>query len=212
MTSTTTKPSRTSLQRLRLVIWALVGIAALGFGALLLSRSGEPSPSTAPGMTFTMGGPFTLVGANGKPFSSTQLAGKPYAMFFGFTNCPDVCPNTLARLAQLRQQLGQGEDSFRIVFVSVDPERDTPEAMRTYQDMLGTPVIALTGSPAQIARVTKSHAIHFAKVPQEGAPDGYTMDHTAAVLLFDKAGKFQSTIALEEQDPAALSKLQRLTA
>jgi protein SCO1/2 len=161
---------------------------------------------------FTLGGPFTLTGADGKSFSSQQLAGKPYAIFFGFTNCPDVCPNTLARLAKLRQQLGKGDDSFRIVFVTVDPERDTPAAVGAYSKLFDTPVIGLTGSPAQIAQVAKQHGIYHAKVPQPDQPDGYTVDHGAAVLLFDRSGDFAGTIAQEEGDAPALAKLQRVVA
>jgi protein SCO1/2 len=220
MTDTpTTKPPRTTLQKVRLLIWVLAGLAAVGFAVLLLRpQAGGPGQTvvtrSAPGMPgFTVGGPFTLTGADGKPFNSAQsLAGKPYAMFFGFTNCPDVCPNTLARLARQRQLLGKGDDAFEIVFVSVDPERDTPEAVGKYAELFNTPIIGLTGTPDQIAQVTKQHAIYKAKVPDEAAPGGYTMDHGASVLLFGRDGKFVGTIALEEGDSPALDKLRRITA
>src|SRR5919112_1134772 len=108
MTDTpTTKSPRTTLQKVRLLIWALVAGAAAGFAVLLLRPQAGPGETiltrAAPGMPgFTLGGPFTLTGADGKPFNSAQaLAGRPYAMFFGFTNCPDVCPNTLGKLAKL---------------------------------------------------------------------------------------------------------------
>lgn len=208
----TDAPRPNPLHRVRLIVWALVGVAALVFAFLLL-RPSDPNARVEPGMPgFTLGGPFTLTGADGKPFSSQQLAGKPYAIFFGFTNCPDVCPNTLARLAKFRQQLGKGDDSFRIVFVTVDPERDTPEAVGAYSALFDTPVIGLTGSPAQIAQVAKQHGIYHAKVPQPDQPDGYTVDHGAAVLLFDRSGEFAGTIAQEEQDAPALAKLKRVTA
>ena len=212
MATTDTKPQRTALQRIRLAIWLLAGLAAIGFAALLFLTNRGPQQSQPAALNFTMGGPFTLTGADGKPFSSAKLAGKPYAVFFGFTHCPDVCPMTLARLARLRQQLGEGPNAFNIVFITVDPERDTPQAMANYVRMFDTPVIALTGTPEQVRQVVKSHAAYAAKAPQKDAPGGYTVDHTAATLLFDADGKFQSTIALEEQDPAALDKLKRLTA
>ena len=209
-TATSARPA--GLRRVRLVIWALVAVAAALFAWLLLrpSPQGNQLQSTPTGIT--VGGPFTLTGADGRPFSSTQLAGKPYAVFFGFTHCPDVCPTTLARLATLRQRLGQGQDSFRIVFVSVDPERDTPEAVGKYAQLFNTPIIGLTGSRAQIDQVAKQHAVYQAKAQAAEAPEGYTMDHGATVLLFDGAGKFVATIAPEEGDPAALDKLKRTTA
>src|SRR5688500_7126643 len=114
MDTTDTEPARNPLKAVRLVIWGLVAVAALVFAFLLLRPQADPNARVQPGLPgFTLGGPFTLTGVDGKPFSSTQLAGKPYAMFFGFTNCPDVCPNTLARLAKLRRDLGEGDDSFR---------------------------------------------------------------------------------------------------
>jgi protein SCO1/2 len=157
----------------------------------------------------SFGGPFTLVGSDGQPFPSSRLAGKPYAIFFGFTHCPDVCPTALARLVKLRRELGQGDDSFRIVFVSVDPERDGPEQVGAYEKAFGGPVIALTGSPEQVAQVKKQYGIFSQKVPDGSG--GYTVDHTATVLLFDRNGRFASTISAEEQDAPALDKLKQLT-
>ena len=218
-TSPNTEPPRSTLRTVRLLIWALVALAAVGFAFLLL-RPASVGPGetvltrTAPGMPgFTLGGPFTLTGADGKPFNSAQaLAGKPYAVFFGFTNCPDVCPNTLGRLAQLRKQLGRGEDAFEIVFISVDPERDSPEAVGRYAQLFGTPIIGLTGTPEQVAQVAKQHAVYQARVKDAAAPDGYTVDHGAAVLLFGRDGKFVGTIAQEEGAAPARDKLKRITA
>lgn len=204
------------LKMLRLILWALVGLAALGFASLLIFRSDGPTVTSRadPGMPgFTLGGPFTLTGTDGKPFSSAQaLSGRPYAMFFGFTNCPDVCPNTLGRLAKLRKELGQGDKAFDIVFVSVDPKRDTPAVIKEYVGLFGTPIIGLTGTEEQVAAVAKNHAIYQRKVEDPAAPGGYTMDHGSQVLLFGREGKFVSTIALEEADGPALDKLRRITA
>ena len=215
MTDTPTNPT---LRRIRLGIWLLAALAALGLGFLLL-RPATPETSRTefkpaePGLPgFTLGAPFTLVGSDGKPFSSASLAGKPYAMFFGFTHCPDVCPTTLARLARLRTNLGKGDKGFEILFVSVDPERDTPKVVGDYARLFNTPVIGLTGTREQVDAVAKSHAIYQARVPDKGAPDGYTVDHGAAVLLFGRDGKFVSTIAIEEGDGPALDKLRRIAA
>jgi protein SCO1/2 len=133
-------------------------------------------------------------------------------VFFGFTNCPDVCPNTLGRLAKLRGALGKGDGAFDIVFISVDPKRDTPAVMKDYVGLFGTPIIGLTGSEEQVAAVAKSHAIYQARVPDKAAPGGYTVDHGSQVLLFGRNGKFVSTIAQEEADAPALDKLRRIVA
>lgn len=204
------------LRMLRLVLWSLVGLATVAFAWLLLVRPDGPTTTSRadPGMPgFTIGGPFTLTGTDGKPFSSAQaLAGRPYVMFFGFTNCPDVCPNTLGRLAKLRREIGKGDRAFDIVFVSVDPKRDTPAVVKQYVALFGTPIIGLTGSEEQVAAVAKSHAIYQARVPNRAAPGGYTIDHGSQVLLFGRDGKFVSTIALEEMDGPALDKLRRIIA
>lgn len=158
----------------------------------------------------TIGGPFTLVGSDGQTFSSSKLAGKPYAIFFGFTHCPDVCPTTLARMVQLRRQLGEGDDAFEIVFVTVDPERDGPSEVGKYGELFDSSVIGLTGSPAQIEQVKKQFGIFSQKVPDESG--GYSVDHTATVLLFDRSGDLIGTIAPEESKDAAIAKLKRLIA
>ena len=155
-----------------------------------------------------MGGPFTLTGSDGKPFSSSSLAGKPYVIFFGFTHCPDVCPTTLARMVKLRKQLQAGDRPFEILFVSVDPERDGPVEVGKYAELFDSPITGLTGSPAQIDQVKKQFGIFSQKVP--GQDGNYSVDHTATVLLFDRQGKFVATIAPEEGDGPALEKLKRI--
>ena len=197
------------LRRIRILIWILVAMAAAGLAWLLLRPQSE-SPATEPNAAVSLGGPFTLVDANARPFSSSQLNDRPYAIFFGFTHCPDVCPTTLARLVQLRNELGKGSGAFAIVFVTVDPERDGPKEVGAYAQAFNAPIVGLTGSPAQIDRVKKQFGIFSQKVPDDSG--GYTVDHTATVLLFAKGGKFDGTIAHEEQTAAALAKLKRLTA
>ena len=193
------------MRQARIILWIIVAAAALAAGALFLAQSRpEEDPQSS---TSSFGGPFTLVDSKGQPFASSKLTGRPYAMFFGFTHCPDVCPTTLARLVRLRRQLGD-DNAFRIVFVTVDPERDGPAEVGKYADLFGAPVVGLTGSEAQIAKVKKDFGIYSEKV---GTGDSYTVDHTATVLLFDKSGRFQSTIAPDETDPPALAKLRLLT-
>ena len=198
------------LARVRLVLWALVGLAAVA----LIYVATRPRPAVPPSVSempmSTIGGPFTLTGSDGKPFSSARLNDKPAAIFFGFTHCPDVCPTTLARLAKLRRQLGQGDDAFKIVFITVDPERDGPKEVGRYAALFDTPVIGLTGTVPQIEQVKKQFGVYSEKAPQPGG--GYSVDHTATVLLMDRDGKFVATLAPEEGDAVALDKLRRITA
>jgi protein SCO1/2 len=196
-----------SLSRLRLMLWLIVGLVALGM-VVLIWRQSEPQQSASTSLG-TIGGPFTLTGTDGKPFASSRLNGRPAAIFFGFTHCPDVCPTTLARLAKLRKQLGKGDDALSIVFVSVDPERDTPAELGTYMQLYDTPVIGLTGTPAQVEQVKRQFGIYSRKVEQPGG--GYSVDHTASVMLLDKNGQFVATLSPEEGDQVALEKLKRLS-
>jgi protein SCO1/2 len=186
----------------------VVGLAAIA-GLVVALRGPPAAPEIASsGSMSDIGGPFLLTASDGTPFSSEQLAGKPYALFFGFTHCPDVCPTTLARLARLRKQVGKGDDAFAIVLVSVDPQRDTPAEMARYATLFGTPVIALTGSAPAIEGIKKLFGVYSEKVPQAGGD--YNVDHTATTFLMDAEGKFAATISPNEGDPAALAKLKRL--
>ena len=197
------------MRRARTILWVAVAIAGLVALTLALRPAATPQASISTTMA-ELGGPFTLTGSDGQPFSSARLAGRPYAIFFGFTHCPDVCPTTLARLARLSKALGPDDTVFERVFISVDPERDKPADMARYTGLFGTPIIGLTGSPEEIKRVKKLYGIYSKKVPLPGGD--YSVDHTATVLLFDRNGHFTSTIATDEGDGPALEKLKALTA
>ena len=197
------------MRQVRIILWIAVAIALVGAGYLLTRKPEQVPPNGNMIELSNFGGPFTLLGSDGQPFSSAKLNGKPYVLFFGFTHCPDVCPTTLARLVKLRQQLG-GERPFEILFVTVDPERDGPAEVGKYAELFNSPIIGLTGSPAQIDHVKKQFGVFSEKVEQ---PSGdYSVNHTSTVFLFDRAGKFGGTIATEEQDDAALAKLKRISA
>jgi protein SCO1/2 len=197
-----------TLRRIQMAIWSLVILALGGMSYLLLRPASPPLQAEQSSPIRELGGPFTLTDADGKAFSSSQLNGKPYAIFFGFTHCPDVCPTTLSRMARLRQQAGVAPAAMPLLFVTVDPERDGPSEVGKYAQLFGAPIIGLTGSPAQIETVKKQYGIFSAKVPGESGD--YSVDHTATVLLFGRDGKFVATIAPEEGDQVALAKLRRL--
>lgn len=194
------------LGKVRLVLWTLVALAAVG-GIIIAMRAPTPSPQGSEMAVQSIGGPFTLTGSDGKPFGSQQLAGRPYAIFFGFTHCPDVCPTTLARLAKLRRDLNKGDRPFEILFVTVDPERDGPAEVGAYSDLFDTPIIGLTGSIEAIEKVKRQFGVYSEKV---GEGDVYTVNHTATVFLVDGQGHFVSTVSPEENDAIALKKLERL--
>jgi protein SCO1/2 len=209
MTDPASPPS--NLKRVRILLWALVAAAVAVAAFLWLSpKASEDTPTvTTSGASATLGGPFTLVGDDGQPFSSARLAGKPYAIYFGFTRCGDVCPITLGRLVKLRKQAG-GDDQLNIVFVTIDPAHDGPAEVGQYDKAFNAPIIGLTGSQAQIDRVKKQYGI-FAQPAMHAMP-GKEMEHTATVLLFDRYGKLAGTIATDETDAAALGKIKRLVA
>jgi protein SCO1/2 len=205
------QPPRRKLAQVRILIWVLVALAIAGAAFLLLYPRVPVHPpemqTTAAPANF--GGPFSLVGADGKPFQSASLIGKPYAIYFGYTRCGDVCPITLGRLVKLRKQAG-GEGRLNIVFVTIDPANDGPKEVGQYADLFGAPIIGLTGSQAQIDRVKKQYGIFAAPEPEAGG--GMKMDHTATVLLFGPGGKLEGTISTDEPDSAALQKIRRLVA
>ncbi len=194
------------LKAARTVLWLLTLLVAGAALYALLNRSEPPQEQT--GYGDTVGGPFALTAPDGSTVTDRTLAGKPFALFFGFTRCPDVCPTTLARLAQLRKRMGEDGDAFEIVFVSVDPQFDTPEDIGRYIALFDTPIIGLTGTKEQIDAVVDAYHAFYEKVPIEGG--GYTVDHTASVFLMDREGKLQSIIDYHESAETSLAKLERL--
>jgi protein SCO1/2 len=207
---TETAPPRSKLKQVRLLIWALAGLALVGMAALLLFPGGAvhgPEPETGSAAA-SFGGPFTLVGADGRPFSSSALAGKPFAIFFGFTRCGDICPTTLSRLVKLRREAAD-DAAMNIVFVTIDPQRDGPKDVGQYAALFGAPIIGLTGSPAQIGQVKKQYGV-FAQPESDAGGHEYMMNHTSTVLLFDRSGKFVTTISQDDPDSAAIEKLRSL--
>ncbi len=192
------------LAKVRIVLWALVALTAIGATVIFIARPFERSGSM-------FGGPFEMVATTtGEPFTQDDLLGTPTLMFFGYTYCPDVCPTTLAESVGWKEQLNLGDDDLRIVFVSVDPERDTLEHMRTYLSNFGPDVMGLVGSDAQTEQIKRSYGVFSEKVDEEGMSD-YLVNHTASVFMIDAEGEFFGTIAWGEDTSVALEKIRRLT-
>jgi protein SCO1 len=174
-------------------VWAILAILALAFAALtgLAVKRGILGGQT---QTAAIGGPSHMVDQTGRPTDASALKHKWSAVFFGFTYCPDVCPGTLAALASATDQLGPKGKDLKIVFISVDPARDTVAQMKNYLSPAYVPksTLGLTGSPDQVAAAAKAYRVYYAKVGE--GPD-YTVDHSTAIYLMDPKGRFNRVIA-----------------
>lgn len=177
------------MPRHRIVLILACVVAAI-FAAGLAFRAGvfKPAPASA-----AVGGPFQLVDQNGVATTEKALNGQWNAVFFGFTYCPDVCPGTLQGLAAATDILGPKAKDLKIVFISVDPERDTMKQMKAYlsADYVPKSTLGLTGTPQQVTAAAKAYRVYFAKVGD--GPD-YTIDHSTAIYLMDPKGRFSTVI------------------
>ena len=160
------------------------------------------------GSVFDIGGPFVLASARGGTVDSRSLAGRPYAVFFGFTHCPEVCPTTLYDMSNSMAGLGDAAKDFRVFFITVDPERDTLATMKDYVSNFDPRIEALVPTADQLKQLASEFRVYYAKVPTS---DGsYTMDHTASVFLFGRDGRFAGTLAYDEAAGTKQAKLKRL--
>lgn len=187
---------------MRTILAGILILMAAGVGWLTFDWYSSKNSAQA------FGAPFVLVDQKGAEITEAAFRGQPSAVFFGFTHCPEVCPTTLFELDGLLKQMGDEGKNLRAYFVSVDPERDTPEVMNSYVSNVSDRITGITGAPDKIAAMAKAFGIYSKKVPTEGSD--YTMDHTASVLLLDSKGDFFGTIAYEENPETALAKLKRL--
>jgi protein SCO1/2 len=199
------------MRAVRITLWLLVAIALFGLGALAVQRyAGGAQTGQSAGAGTPFGGPFELVDQSGAPVTEAIFRGKPAAVLFGYTHCPDVCPTTLMQMAEWRKALGSDAEKMHFVFVTVDPERDTVPVMRDYVGAFSDKITGVTGEPDKVAAMTKAFKIYSRKVPLEGGD--YSMDHTASVLLLGADGDLAGTIARDEDRETAMAKLKRLVA
>jgi protein SCO1 len=195
------------MKTIRIAAWALVAAALLftGLSYFGLGSLREKATSFA-----GVGGPFALTSARGGVVDSASLAGNPYAVFFGFTHCPEVCPTALYEMSALLERLGEDAKSFRVFFITVDPERDTAEMMKDYMANFDPRIEGLVPGLAQLPKLAADFRVHYAKVPTSDG--GYTMDHTASIFLMDADGRFAGTLAYGEAADMREAKLRKLLA
>ncbi len=200
-----------TLKLIRYAAWAAIAALAVLSAIVLVAPRGADKVLSGAGAT--VGGPFTLASATGGSVDSATLKGKPYAVFFGFTQCPDICPTTMYEMTQnlkaLDAKAGSAAKDFRVYFITVDPERDDASLLKDYLSAFDPRIVGLIPKDQdELARIAKSFRIYYKKVPQPGG--GYTMDHSAAVLLYDKNGDWAGTVDTQESDSAREAKLERL--
>jgi len=200
------------LKIIRYGAWAAVAVLAfftlaVGLGWLVTDGPGRMQRERASGIP-DIGGAFTMTNHRGETVTDRDIQGKPTLIFFGFTSCPEVCPTTLSDISGWLQDLGPDADRLNVLFVSVDPERDTVEQLANYVSLFDQRIVGLTGTPDQLAAMAKVYRVYYRKVPLEEG--GYTMDHSAMVYMMDARGRFVGTIDYHEARELALPKLRRL--
>jgi protein SCO1/2 len=193
----------------------LAGASLLAPLLALAACERRPSAAAAPSFKGTditgadFGRKLSLPDVDGRLRTLDDFKGKVIVLFFGYTQCPDVCPTTMAELAQVKKSLGAEGDQVQGVFVTIDPERDTPEVLRGYVAAFDPGFVALRGSPEQTAAAAKEFKVFYAKVPGKTA-GSYTMDHTAASYIFDKEGRLRLFFRYGSGAQALASDLQTL--
>jgi protein SCO1/2 len=153
---------------------------------------------------------FTLIDQDGKKVSLSDFKGKYLLVFFGYTYCPDVCPTSMLRIKETLENLGKYKDKVHVLFISVDPERDTPELLKkfiSFYDPEGKYITGLTGSPEDIKKVAKQFRAYYEKVPLKDNPEvGYLVDHTAFIYLIDKKGIMRLIFRPANDDPKRIAQ------
>ena len=175
-------------------------------------QSFTPALPASSGTQTTFTQPFTLTGHNGETVTEKTYLGKPTLWFFGFTHCPDVCPTTLGALTNWLNDLGPDARKLNVVFVSVDPARDTPAKLKEYITAFHPQVTAATGTEEQLRSMTKQFMVYYAKVPvKEGEnPANYMMSHSSGILMADAQGTFKGMLDAHDPDAEAVTKLKAL--
>ena len=207
MARTSENPDRPS--RFALIAVVAAGLLVLAAGAMLaLAFRDTPRGAAGTALASAIGGPFRLIDQNGKPVSDTDLKGKWQLVFFGYTHCPDACPTALNEIALALDRLGAKREAVEVVFITVDPERDTPEVLKSYVASFDAPIIALTGAPDAVAQAARAYRVFYAKHPLPGGD--YDMDHSAVIYVMSPEGRFTATFTPDSTAEAIADRLQKL--
>jgi len=164
-------------------------------------------PTIAAVQPAAVGGPFSLIDENGATVTDKDLRGRYFLVFFGYTHCPDVCPTTLFEISEILRRIGPQSDRPAALFITVDPERDTPAAMKDYLSSFDPHIRGLTGSTADAEAVAKAYRVYVKKVPL--ADGDYTMDHTAIVYLMDRDGRFVAPVNMRRSADELAGELRK---
>jgi protein SCO1/2 len=186
-----------------LMFSAFLGGLVIFLGVILFATHYQ---GTAGGPS-AIGGPFKLVDQSGKPITDEDMKGHPFLVFFGYTHCPDICPTTLFEMSEVMRALGNDADRINALFITVDPERDTPAVMKDYLSSFDPHLRGGTGDQKAIDAVERAYRVYAKKVPAEKGD--YSMDHTALVYLMDKQGRFVAPFKLDRKPEAAAADLRR---
>jgi protein SCO1/2 len=186
----------------KMPLMAIGGVFLLAFAALVVITSLKPPPPPAS----AIGGPFQLVAQNGQTVTEKDFLGRPFLVFFGYTHCPDICHATLFEISEILRALGP-DANVAALFVTVDPERDTPTVMKDYLSNFDPRIVGVSGERAAIDPVLREYRI-YSKKAAETASD-YAVDHTTIVYLMDKNGRFVSSFNIGRKPAEAARDLQR---
>jgi len=190
--------------RILLALGAFVAGLVLFSAVVFIVTGRSPTPIAMPS---AVGGPFSLVDQNSKPITDKDMNGHPFLVFFGFTHCPDVCPTTLFDVSEIFRALGPDAKDVRALFITVDPERDTPPVLKDYLSSFDPHLIGVGGDADALAAVAKGYRVYYKKVPLKDSD--YTMDHTAIVYLMDKTGAFVAPFSLKRRPEESAADLRR---
>ena len=201
-------PTRSS-QRFLILAAILAGLVVLGTGGFLaLTLREGPRGVAGSALASAIGGPFQLTDQNGKTVTDADLKGKWSLVYFGYTHCPDACPTALNDIAVALSDLGPKSDAVRPVFITVDPERDTPQALKEYVTAFDAPILALTGTAEQVAKAAKEYRVYYAKHPEPGGD--YSMDHSSVIYVMDPQGRFTASFTHESAPEQIAERLKKL--
>jgi protein SCO1/2 len=193
------------ITRLLLILGSFLAGLVLVSTLILIVAGRNPMAVVVP--SAAIGGPFQLVDHEGKTVTEQDFRGRPFLVFFGFTHCPDLCPTALFEMSEVLRKLGPDAEKVRVLFITVDPERDTPAVLKDYLSSFEPQIRGLTGDAGAIAAVQKVYRVYARKVPLDRG--GYTMDHSVFVYLMDKDGRFVGTFNLKRSPEEAAAELRK---